>query len=70
MKIPVMKRQSDVSAKPKEPTGRKVPKGERHARRVLEIPPTGQTPPGQSVGTDVATRHEPYLFKYAKRKSQ
>ena len=48
----------------KAPKGRKVPKGERHGHRVLEIPPTGQTPKGQAVGTDVATRFEPYMLAY------
>jgi hypothetical protein len=33
-----------------------------------EKPPTGQTPKGQKVGTDVATRFEPYLLKHGKRK--
>ena len=48
----------------KAPKGRKVPKGERHGHRVLEIPQTGQTPKGQAVGTDVATRFEPYMLAY------
>ena len=50
--------------KKKAPAGRKTPKGEPHGHRVLEIPQTGQTPKGQAVGTDVATRFEPYMLAY------
>lgn len=33
-------------------------------------PPTGQTRKGQPVGTDVATRFEPYLLSKGKRKKK
>lgn len=33
-----------------------------------EKPPTGETKKGRKVGTDVASRFEPYLFKHTPKK--